>query len=168
MIEVNEKGRPDFKISRDTWMLVERLKDCPIGSKVSYDELSEYMGRQISGVTPALRSARAMLMRDHDSVWDCDPGKGLVRLDNDEIVDTNLDPFRRRLHNLAKKSAKRMAVVDIDKVTDKPAYYVALSYTGVILQVTTTKARNRITQAVDVARPAEIPLGTCLEVLKNQ
>lgn len=96
------------------------------------------------------------------------PGEGVVRLSDDEVVDTRRHRGRRRMHNIAKGTIKDLQTVNVDEFADKRGYYASLSYYGAIGMATKQKAVERIESKINTNRPDRLPDGISLQALQDQ
>ena len=100
-----------FKASADTVFLAQRLESLTVGESITYKALGEVIGKTVSGATPALASARRILLREHKRVFETQIGVGLKRLDDVGITGTG-DKTRKRIRAEARRGLKRLLAVN--------------------------------------------------------
>jgi hypothetical protein len=103
-----------FEISMETQKLVDLLKSA--GDFVSYDELTKACGRDVRDEGMGnLHSARRVVMREYQHVWDTVRGEGLKRLKGEAVVAAGKHSLQR-IHREAKRGAEKIACVEYDKL----------------------------------------------------
>lgn len=161
------KNKP-FVRSIDTSLLISRLKDLPVGTFVSYEDLSKHIGRTVTGSTGSLQSARRALLAEEGAIWDCCPGEGIQRLSDDQIATSRQASVRTRIKNVANKASKEYGCVNLEKVKDKEAFLAAMSYAGLIAQVSKQRSMKKLEAKVDTSDPQPLSIGVSLDALKQQ
>lgn len=152
-----------FELSADTRLLLQRLKKVPMGETITYDALTAEIGKKVSGATPALQSARRVLMRDDQTVFSPIRGVGLQRLNDEAIVsatEANRDAIRRK----AKKAAREVTCVQ-DYNALPPAkqlrHTAALSVFTAIAEMASDRGVKRVETAAH-GRSGELPISQTL------
>ena len=98
---MTDKKKTIAEISVDARLLHQRLQSVGVGETVSWEELSQVIGRDVTagskGYGP-LSTARKRALNDDGMVFDAIPKVGLKRLTDAEIVNTGqatVDKVRR-------------------------------------------------------------------------
>ena len=104
-----------FQRSELTSALVRYLGQFDKGSRIAYAELSTTVGVPIDSRSHNLISARAILERDHNAVWNCvQPRVGVYRLTDPEIAVRQSTWYLLGARNKLRNGAKQADVVEID------------------------------------------------------
>ena len=160
--------RPDFKLSADTSFLTQRLRRAVIGEVITYADLSKEIGKPVHGATPALHSARRILLRDEQMVFDPIRGHGLKRLSDHEIVNTG-PRITRRLHRAANRGVRVMAAIqDFSALTreEQMRHTATLSVTGLIAEATREKNIQKIEKIAE-GRQGTLPISQTVEAFRR-
>lgn len=165
-----QNQQPNFKLSSDTIAIARALENIEIGVRISYDHLTEIIGRDITQFRGALESARHAVQRDKQMVFDVVRGVGLVRLNDSDIVDLS-DKAREQSRRLAKRIAKKLVCVKYEALSKEKQikHNTALSMFGVIAELSTSSSAKRLEQKIEadggslpVAKAAIAALGYTL------
>ena len=153
-----QNQQPNFKLSSDTIAIARALEVVAIGESISYDDLTELIGRDIMQFRGALDSARHAVQRDKQMVFDSVRGVGLVRLNDSDIVDLS-DKAREQSRRLAKRIAKKLVCVKYDSLSREKQikHNTALSMFGVIAELSTSSSVKRLEQRIE-ADGGSLPL----------
>ena len=106
---------PEFSV--DAKLVYDRLLKCGVGDVVTYEELSEMVGRDIrsKGYATA-QAARKRAMRDNQMVFECIWRVGYKRLSDVEVVQTGEQTIRS-MRRAATRGLKRIvSVQEFDKL----------------------------------------------------
>lgn len=161
--------RPTFQLGLDTRLLIERLGEAEIGETVAYADLTELLGRDVTGeARPALVSARHRLLADRHIVFGTVRGRGLKRLSDVEIVHAGTDALGR-----ARRAARRgikvvTAVTDFQALPDgeKVRHNAMVSVLGAIDALSSHAATQRIERCV-AASPGPLPIAGTMDAFRN-
>ena len=140
-----------FHIGVNTKLLVNYLKDVPIGTKISYTELSTVIGDDIT--LPAnrstLASARKILIHEHNIIFGTIIKYGLKRLENEEIVLEGASGIRV-VRRACKRAVRKVVCADYPTLsnTGKTKHNCSLSLLGTMHFMTNNKQQKRIESAV--------------------
>ena len=153
--------------SVDTRLLVALLQKAEIGQVFNYTELSERLGRSIMGAEPSLSSARRIVQRDFDIVFDVIRGQGIKRLSDAEIValgDTLPGRVRRTARRMVQKIAKaKDGELSKDQITQRNA---VVSMAGALIHMASKSNMAKLEDAVRV-NAGELAVGKTLELFKG-
>ena len=153
--------------SVDTRLLVALLQKAEIGQVFNYTELSERLGRSIMGAEPSLSSARRIVQRDFDIVFDVIRGQGIKRLSDAEIValgDTLPGRVRRTARRRVQKIAKaKDGELSKDQITQRNA---VVSMAGALIHMASKSNMAKLEDAVRV-NAGELAVGKTLELFKG-
>jgi len=151
--------------SIDVKLLVDRLQKTTEGDTVTYDELSELIGRNIQVNRHLLQSARKSLRRNEGILFDCIHSTGLRRMNNSDIVcKVTTQPFKR-IRSTIRNAGKDMTCID-DQLLSNPeriTVNATRSLFGVLHQFTLPKAIENIKAASDEA----LPIGKTLAIFQR-
>lgn len=116
-METIEKN-PQFKLSIDTQTLIRRLETAEIGDVIAYHELTKLIDKDVqTEARGAMDSARRVLMREKQIVFDCIRGIGLLRLSDSQITETSAT-FVKQARKKADKGIKTLSCANYEKLTD--------------------------------------------------
>lgn len=93
------------EISADVAALVDALKSVPVGSTISYAEMTAAIGRKITDHRHLIHSALRIVARDHGAVFANDRGAGYTRLDTASLPNVGV-AARGRIRRKARSAAK--------------------------------------------------------------
>ena len=157
--------RPNFELSVDTRLLYQRLKETHIGDQVSYDELSELIGRDVrNGAHSNLQSARNRCMKHDGIVFGTIRTVGLKRLNDTEIVETAEEQINR-IRRASRRAAKTLAQVrDFAAMPEEAQtkHNASLSLFGAVAKITQTSQVQKLEKHVGEAQK-QLPLAKTLE-----
>ena len=149
---------PSFQLSTDSKALAQRLRECVVGDKLSYDALSAVIDRdvRIDG-RGSLASARKIVMREHRIVFDVVRNEGLQRLNDTQIVSLS-GKARDHIRKTTRKTVRALTCVDYDAMDrgQQVKHNTELSTLGVIAELTTERSIARLAVKVEEAG-TEIP-----------
>lgn len=137
---------PQFKLSIDTQTIMSILREAQIGDVVPYHTLTEAIRKDVTkeGRSP-MDSARRVLMRDKNIVFDCIRGVGLKRLSDCEITETSAT-FIRQARRKADKGLKTIACADYQKLNQEQRnqHNVGAAILGVMKLAGASNSINKI------------------------
>jgi len=156
---------PDFQKSAQTLALIERLREAPIGSVVTYAALSEAIGEDITETRGHLYSAIKALGSD-GIAFGTVRGQGVKRLTADEIPAIG-EAAILHIRRASRRARKRMAVVNT--MNDAPnevriKINATSSLLGAIEHFSTGKSAAKAEKA---ATDGVVPPMKLLEALKG-
>lgn len=115
VVEVMERRNIIGAISLDAQLLLERLLKVKEEEIIGYKELSNVIHRSVQKEGyRALTTARKKAQEEHKIVFYTVPKFGLIRLNNNEIIDKYSDSFLKKIKRINKKNRKLMSCVDFD------------------------------------------------------
>jgi hypothetical protein len=101
--------------SQESAQLVNYLRAIEKGMRVSYDELSQLVGKPVSAKNTA--HVRFILQRDSNAVWVCiPPGVGLRRLTDPEIAERLPDWWLNGARRKLSRGGKQADVVELGRL----------------------------------------------------
>lgn len=141
--------RPAFRQSLETQALVRVLSDQTHGDLFSYEELTQAAGVDVQHAN-CLKSARHIVQREQGVVFLVVTGRGLVRANDEQIVDSGAQDITR-LRNTARRAIKKASCVKSFAAlphSKQVQHNLQLSSAGLMYHLTTTKAQNKIESRV--------------------
>lgn len=140
-----------FERSENTGVLIGVLANKPIGTTLSYEELSAAISADVRNAAASnLRTAREIVERDYRQVWEVVVNVGLVRVDDGGIVHSSRR-YLSRAHSAARRGLRRLLAADVDKLSNdqKTTYIERWSHLGLIKNATKPKAQEQIRAAAN-------------------
>ena len=154
-----------FEKSNDAKILESTLGQVQIGDTASYEDLSSAIGRDVRRFArSALQTARKRLLQDVGIVFGVAKNKGLVRLDDSQIIKTT-EADRKKFNRQAKKTMQKLGVVKFDSLSDqdKMLHTIAAAQTGAMVLFSQASTTKKL--AASVTTPADnLPLGETLKL----
>ena len=152
------------EVSIDIKLLCDALKLVEIGDVITYQELSDIIGRSVIKHRYLLQKARRDLRRDDGILFDCVFNTGLRRMSNSDIVNkVSTQPFQRM------RSTVRNAVGDIHCIqndqlsnNERITLNASQSLFGAIAEFIKPKAINLL--GANIQEP--LPVAKTLEFFK--
>ena len=162
---MTDNPRPTFQMSIDTRQLYERLKQASVGETVTYQELSEIVGRDVRGRAYSnLLSARRRCMRQDAIVFGTVQKVGLQRLDDGGVVGT-AEGAMSRIRRQARRAGITLSCVrDFDAlpIEAQTKHNAAMSLLAVVSRITQNSAMKQLEKHVGETKK-ELPLTKTLE-----
>ncbi len=161
-------GRTIPEMSIDTQLLVDMLRNTPIGETVTYEAMREKTDRDIqNGARYLADSARRIVQREDQMLFGCVARVGFKRLANNEIVGAgqmSIDRIRRE----ARRGAKRLVCAKYGELSreDQTAFNTSASALGALHAVTTRGGMKRLAVRASEAQ-AKLPLNKTLEAFQD-
>lgn len=158
---------PDFSRSVQTTTLIELLRAAPIGTVVSYAQLSEAIGEDITAARHYLYSA-IKAVGDEGIPFGTVRGEGVKRLVSEEIPAIGESAIQH-IRRTSRRARKRMGVVNgMNDVPNEVRVKVntAASMLGVIENFAANKSRKAVEAEVEKVK-GPIPPMKLLEALKG-
>lgn len=162
------KEQPSFQMSADTRFLVQRLRKAAVGDLITYEELSKEVGKQVGGGFAALSSARRVLLREDQRVFDAVWGKGLKRLNDVEIVGTS-QRTATKIRRTAQRGVRTLtAVADFSSLPreQQMRHTAAVSVFGVIAEMSGGRGMAKVEKIAEGKREA-LPIAQTLEAFRS-
>ena len=156
---------PMFQRGADASRLHEELTLTPVGKVVTYERLTDALGKPVTGASGALTSARRIAQREDGMVFACIRGAGLKRLDSEAIVDMSgmrVQGVRRH----ARRVVKTLTLAIYEELRDA-SKQKAIAIASV-LSVVADLAREKSIHTVEIAasgRAARLPIAETLRAL---
>jgi hypothetical protein len=152
---MEKKSIPERSV--DTQFLLERLLETDPGETITYEELTDLIGRDVrpgGDAYPNLFSARRIAQHDHRIVFEAVRKVGIVRLRDDAIVRTAPGSIQRARRAALRGSKVLACVEDFDNLSDKDKlqHNTALSVLGVIAHFAKPKSVKTVAAAVSDAK----------------
>jgi hypothetical protein len=159
-------GRPNFQASVETRQIYDMLSAAAVGEIVSYSALSAAIGADVrKTATPAMHSARRMLIRDARMVFDAVRGVGLQRLTDSEITNSG-SRYLRRVRSTSRRERRRMEVVNYSGLndSDRLRYNAHMATLNVHELFSGRKAQGRIAEVCAAGVPS---IGSTLRLFQG-
>jgi hypothetical protein len=156
---------PAFERSELTKSLIRYLAAFDKGARISYDELSNSVGFPVDSRSPNLISARKILEREHNAVWNCVvPKVGLFRLTDPEIAARQGSWYLLGARNKLKAGAAQADVVELDELTiDQQARFATHSIIREIAREALSKATERRVERTARGTSNDLPAFSAIE-----
>lgn len=142
------------QLSNDTRVIYNHLSSSKIGDLITYEDLSNLVGYDITTKRSILASARRKCMNSDNIVFGVVIGEGIKRLSDSEIV-SEASRAPSRMRNVARKGTRIASnVKDFDSMSDddKRRHNATMSLCGVISQMTKPSTIKRVEQSIEPAR----------------
>ena len=134
--------RSIFEQSADVKLLITHLHKKKEGEFASYKELSDVVGRPITGGDGYLQSAKNCLERDYGVYFKNVRGEGYVRLDSAGMVnDTDRD--KKTILRKADRALQKLGDADFSELTEDEIKKANHNRTALGIVTFTTNPRNR-------------------------
>jgi transposase len=156
----NDQKRPAFAVSFDTQMIVDRLRKMDIGDTVSYDDLSTMLGKVANGSLPALQTAIRIMRREHLAAFQCMDGTHVVRLSDEQIVQTGAQTVQK-IRRAAKRGLDKLVCAKFDVLSEeaKREFNAKASHLSLLRHVTSPQATAKLASKVQIGdTPARLPV----------
>ena len=156
---------PAFERSELTKSIIRYLASLDKGERVTYDELSRAVGFAVDSRSPNLISARKILEREHNAVWNCVvPKVGVFRLTDAEIAQRQGSWYLLGARNKLKAGAAQADVVEIDELTiDQQARFATHSIIREIAREALSKATERRIEKTARGTSNDLPSFSAIE-----
>lgn len=152
--------KPNFVASSDAKVLADLLRNAEVGQVVTYEEMSEAIGREVTQDRSAIYTARAIVQREDRMIFDCVMKVGVKRLADADIVNLG-DRARARVRKIASSVTKAITCVNYDSMSreSQVKHNTALSMFGVFSELSANKSFIKLQSHVST-------VGTDLPVAK--
>jgi hypothetical protein len=140
-----------FEMSNDTKILVNVLGEAKVGDTVTYEAMSAAIGRDVRTYAyPAMRSAREHLLKNKQMVFGVETRVGLVRLNDEQIVEHS-ESDRKKMLRVSKRALRKLSVVQFDGLSDdkKRQHVVASAQFGALAMFSGKTAAKKIASSVN-------------------
>lgn len=108
-----------YEKSTDSRVLEMMLSELEVGQMLTYDDLSKAIRKDVRlAARAALQTARDALLRDRKMVFGVEQGKGVVRLNDEQIVESS-EADRMRLNRAANRAIRKLEAVEFAKLSDE-------------------------------------------------
>jgi len=157
-------NRPTFIRTKETEAAIKLLKKAEIGRTVTWLELAEAMECEPTDHRESVASALRSLERD-GIIYASVRGIGYMRLDNSGIVDKEVEAGGR-IRRAAKRSLKRLAVVEPDKLEpqERIRYAVAFGVAGAVALCASREKRNLLEQTITTEGGKRLEIGDTMRL----
>jgi hypothetical protein len=153
------KDRPAFQQSIETQRLITRLRIVPVGSLITYEELTEVAGCNVQQARGPLQSARNSLLRIERIAFGTVIGQGLKRLD--DVGKINETDTRREAIRRKARGARRLllSVDDYEHLSnaDKLRHAVLGTYLVLTERAGRKSSIKKLEDAVNANGGTELP-----------
>jgi len=140
-----------FQLGFVTKQLVDHLLTASVGQEMSYEELSKVLGHNIlqQKYRSCLASARRILIKEHDIVFDTIRSVGIQRLNDAEIVLEGAVGIRK-VRRACKRTARKVVCANYSTLSqdNKNTHNQSLSTLGALMHVTSIKEQRKVGHAV--------------------
>lgn len=145
-----DQKQPMFRASVDTMLIYKKLTSMEIGEFVSYDELSQIIGRSIQKHNTFLNSARKKALSHDMMVFDVVRGDGIKRVNDSEKIAIGSNSIKRS-RRILNKGLRTIASIDnYDALTkeDQVKHNTAASIIGSLLVASNKKNIKAVEETV--------------------
>lgn len=151
--------KPSFVSSADAKTLADLMRGVAIGDVLTYQTMSEAIGRDVLDDRGVMYTARGIVQREDRMVFDSVHKHGIKRLADIEIVSLG-DRARSRVRKIARRAAQAIVCVNYDEMPREAQvkHNTALSMLGVMQELTTDKSFTKLQKHVSTAG-TELPVG---------
>lgn len=155
------------ELSIDSQLLAKLLREVEPNGVITYEQMNGQINRDCSPGGKAygcLMTARRIVQREDQIVFDAVPNEGLKRLTNDDIARAG-DGFVARIRRAARRGIRVLACVKFESLSneDKIAHSASASQLGVLSEVAKASSTKRIASAVKESQE-KLPVGKTLEL----
>lgn len=164
--ETNMKHR--FEPSADTRLIYSLLMKAEMGDVVTYTELSEQVGRKVTGADSYLQSALRMIERDENMVFSSVRGVGYKRLTDAEIATQVGESGVRKIKRTARRTAKTISKADDSNLSNEERVKrnTFASFMGAVAHMAKPRQLERLETGVR-AHADQLAIGKTLDALKE-
>lgn len=137
--------KPDFQLNADSVALIRFLKDAQVGETITYDTLSDVIGRDITKERGALETARRNLQKELRYVFGTIRGIGIKRLEDSEIVDIG-DKTQASIRRASRRTIKKLVCVDYDALPKEKQtkHNTSISMLGVVAELSSQSSIQKL------------------------
>lgn len=155
-----------FTRSSDTRFIIQKLREVEIGEIISYTILADAIAKGVSDLKGPMSSARRVLLREENMVFEAITGVGLRRLSDTQIVGT-ATRTARHIRRTARRAVQTLsAVSDFSKLdrNDQMRHSAAASVFGAVAEMTTERGITRLQQKIE---DKALPFAATLEAFRK-
>jgi hypothetical protein len=138
----------DMQFASHSKTLLEALSTLQVGESKSYKDLSKLIDLSVQSTQGRgyLNTARYVLQREQHMVFDVIRNEGIVRLDDEQIIDT-VDKTHTKIRKAARNQVKKTICADYDSLTNdkKLKHNVTISIMGAIAEMNTNGGIKKVT-----------------------
>ncbi len=140
--------RPAFEAAVDTRLLLAALSKIGVDETITFETLSDAIGRPVTGGDPHMQSARRMAERDTGAVFSSVHGQGYKRLTDVDVVRAS-ESGLKRIKRAARREGNRLSTVDPIKLSngDRDLYHARLSSFAIVAHITKPQSIDKLTLA---------------------
>lgn len=159
---------PQFRRSFETYKLVELFAELAPGEGYSYHQLSKVLNKPVMGSTPALQTAKRIVLREYGSVIDAVYGEGVRRLTDEEIIEASMRGTKL-VSRRATSESEKLGVTDFSKLSDeqKRAYTTHQSILGAIAAISSPKGIATVKRNV-IGEMRQLPIRETLDLFRDE
>lgn len=146
-----KENKPIAQISVDAQILAKHLASVPEGVLVKYETLNELIKADVqNGARNILQTARRVVQREENIVFECVKNEGIKRLHPAEIISTGKATIVK-IRKTAKRGASKLACADFDRLTkeEKSEFLASTSILGAIHVCAKDRQLKAVTEAVE-------------------
>lgn len=158
MIEV-DPARTMMTLSAETSLLIRRLRSLSVEEVVSYEELSELIGRDVRRFRSPLDTARLRVLKDDYIHTDVVRTVGIKRISTAEGASSGAARALRRVRAAARRGRTIVSRVKLEEVpqTDRAVLFARSSLLDLVDNASSAKVEAKATAAVTAGGGQELP-----------
>lgn len=157
---------PIFEMSADARFLYQELRAAKVGDVVSYEMLTNAIGKSVVGGMSALRTAIKSALRDDGTVFACIKKVGVKRLNDSDIVslgESETAGTRRRVKRTVRKLT---SIGDFSALTPATQLrHTALVSINAMIADTTREPSIKKVADASQGRASELPIRETLKAM---
>lgn len=146
-----ENKRPFIgEAGNDVRLVVEAMRKVSPGETVSYRELTQLIGRDVTVHRHICETARRILLREHNMVFRAVMNDGFRRLDDSQVVDVVNVDRKQRIRRQAAHAVRELGTVNYQRL-DKDRqlrHNTGLAMFGTLIQATGRASLKRLQERV--------------------
>jgi hypothetical protein len=148
----------------ETKIVLDRLAKAQPGETVSYEELNKLTGCDVRKRRNVLTTSTNKLLTEQSKVFVAETGKGIRLLRNEEIPTLGTKDIAR-VGRIAKRSIRRLAATDYDKLSEqgKLHHNTSMTILALVQRGSTAKSLSLVEEAVG-KRTSPLPVGETLKL----
>jgi hypothetical protein len=148
--------------SIDSRLIYGAIKNLNFGEIITYQEISDLIGRDILKNRSLLQTARNMAMRFDNIVFDCVLKIGLKRLNDSEITEmSSTKPFLH-IRSYISSASKKISCIDKEKLNNEERLkmYSTISIFGVLKEISTPSSVIKLQK---ITTNSELPVAKTVD-----
>ncbi len=152
-------SNPIFVASADAKKLAGLMVKVSVGATLTYEDMSEALGRDVLQDRSIIATARAIVQRENQFVFDTVYKVGIKRLNDVEIVSLG-DQALSKVRRISRKTSQKITCVAYDAMPREAQvrHNTALSMFGVLVELASSKSFTKLEKHV-AAVGTELPIG---------